>query len=1177
MIPPVTVAIGLPASGRTARLLDRYRQVLRQAGRDGAVGRALWLAPTLRGAAAVRQALLHGGLEACLDPGVLTFDELADRVLTASGNRLRRISPSMQRALLARIVNRAVADNWLNALRESATRSGFVDLVADHLRELRRRGITADAYAQAAARLPGPSDQHLELARLYSEYARRLATATLCDREGHLWAARDLLAAGACPWPGKLELVAADGFAEFTPLQHDVLDGLAQRGAQLLISLLGEAIGGRGNAAANPDSRCAASKRQTPKHEEQGVRSREQTSPAAPSGSDAQDDDIGRADLFAKSEAVLAELVRRHPRAEVDRLPQRPSGWPALDHLNAHLFRNPRRAPPPSPQAIASLDRLEIVAAAGTHDEIVQVARRVKHRLVCDGARPGDLLVVFRSLGGVARRVREVFDEFGIPYALESGQPLLSAPLVRTLLALLRLDQEDWPYRRVVAVVTNSTLAALDDDARSAADRLVRELQIAEGRRTLLDRVEQLASLPLVDDDTEETAVEHRQKTAATALPALQQIATALDRLPTSASHTEWADALRQLSAELGCAPPTDEDAGSRDDEATLGPIAAENRAAWQRVTRALASLDRLATWLDEPPPTLPRSEILHVLVDLATHESLPEPHDEMGRVRVLSAATARTVRAKHVFLAGMSEQAFPSPERVGRLATDADYRRLGGGTSGRQADLSSGAVERSQEEMLLFFEVLTRASERITISYPALDERAQSLPPSPYVAEIESVLESGGTIRHAKPQLSPVADSSPLGSADWRVAAVHAAMEGKHTLLAGLLADRSAPLAGAIEAGLHAVQARAGRNEFSTVEGLVTSQAARDRLAKRFGPRHLWSPSQWEQYATCPYRFFLEHVLSLQPLGELTLETDFARRGSLLHRVLAAFHRRLRDAIGELRVPSRREEAEFQAEFKAAIAEALSDTTNAGLDAALLELDRRQIDRWAEGYYAQHAKYDREWTELDRPPAPAHFEVRFGPPLPGASEDDDPHSTSVPFVLELGDEQIQITGRIDRIDVGTAGGRTVFNVIDYKSGKKPSLKPADIESGQRLQLPLYVMAAQHLLLAADSATPLSAGYWTMQGGFDAKGSLKVSQCAAGELTPGDEWGGWESTVVERVAEFVHAIRHGDFPVYSQDDHCTGRCPFRTVCRIAQVRSLGKIWPPEQETTETTGDLPGHG
>src|SRR4029077_5668233 len=129
----------------------------------------------------------------------------------------------------------------------------------------------------------------------------------------------------------------------------------------------------------------------------------------------------------------------------------------------------------------------------------------------------------------------------------------------------------------------------------------------------------------------------------------------------------------------------------------------------------------------------------------------------------------------KHLFLAGMSEQAFPSPESSGRLATDADYHRLTESANKRSRSGMPPVATRAQGEMLLFYEMITRADESLTISFPALDDKAQSLPPSPYVVELERLTTSSqGRIRRTPPHLSPIApNETPYTIADWRIQAV--------------------------------------------------------------------------------------------------------------------------------------------------------------------------------------------------------------------------------------------------------------------------------------------------------------------------------------------------------------------------------------------------------------------
>jgi ATP-dependent helicase/DNAse subunit B len=467
---------------------------------------------------------------------------------------------------------------------------------------------------------------------------------------------------------------------------------------------------------------------------------------------------------------------------------------------------------------------------------------------------------------------------------------------------------------------------------------------------------------------------------------------------------------------------------------------------------------------------------------------------------------------------------------------------------------------------MLLFYEVISRATESLNISYPAMDEKAQELPPSPYVVELQRMFRSSPKqIKTTKPQLSPVPSKELISSVrDWRIAALAEALQtdGDRKLFAGLIAEpKTAALAQAIDAGVRITHARAHGETFGPAEGVLISPAITNRLKDRFGADHSWSSSQFETYAACPYKFFLENVLGLTPLGDLTLETDFARRGSLLHHVLATFHRKYGDAATEWSALSR-DGTRFDTEIKQALQAAIEAMPREGIEAALLELDRRQIDKWTDRYREQHEKYDIAWTKsanIDEPPRPTHFELRFGRKHPREKGYEDPYSLDKAFELPIGGETVNIVGRIDRIDVGRAGGQTIFNVIDYKSGRRPTLTTDKIESGERLQPALYVMAAQALVFGPN-ATPLWSGYWGMQGGVttDKRWSLHCS--VDGKAS--DDWQALQEKVKTRVVEIVRAARRGDFSIDSRDPNCTSFCDFKTICRIAQARTTNKIPPP---------------
>jgi len=139
--------------------------------------------------------------------------------------------------------------------------------------------------------------------------------------------------------------------------------------------------------------------------------------------------------------------------------------------------------------------------------------------------------------------------------------------------------------------------------------------------------------------------------------------------------------------------------------------------------------------------------------------------------------------------------------------------------------------------------------------------------------------------------------------------------------------------------------------------------------------------------------------------------------------------------------------------------------------------------------------------------------------------------------------------------------GRTVFNVIDYKTGGAKTFNRETVARGTTLQLPVYALAVARLLLDGREAVPWQIGYWyVLKRGFTAK---PLHARDGEDLVPESLWNEMCEALPGTIGGLLDGIRRGEFAVFSQDQHCTGYCPYATVCRIHQIRALGKTWPSE--------------
>jgi ATP-dependent helicase/DNAse subunit B len=337
----------------------------------------------------------------------------------------------------------------------------------------------------------------------------------------------------------------------------------------------------------------------------------------------------------------------------------------------------------------------------------------------------------------------------------------------------------------------------------------------------------------------------------------------------------------------------------------------------------------------------------------------------------------------------------------------------------------------------------------------------------------------------------------------------------------------------------------------------VLQGAAAHEYLATRFALHHTFAATELERYAACPFQFFLERVLKIEPIEDLALEFDVLTRGRVVHDVLAAFHRRVNERLGHPASPLELDAAAFDALLTAAVQESLPPEPTNPVAAALREVDRRLVVEWLSQYRTQFEKYAALWQDFDSTMAPELFEVSFG------RGGEPPPSTDKPLEFLCDGQTIRVSGRIDRIDTGKVAGRAVYNILDYKTGGPIKLDAESIQAGTTLQLPLYAIAAMELLLADRDMISWQAGYWYVrEAGFRPRQALSMYRNDEGRLELEPKWEELRSGLADTVGALVCGIRRGQFPVCNADERCTGRCPYSTICRINQVRSLEKTCQP---------------
>ena len=298
-------------------------------------------------------------------------------------------------------------------------------------------------------------------------------------------------------------------------------------------------------------------------------------------------------------------------------------------------------------------------------------------------------------------------------------------------------------------------------------------------------------------------------------------------------------------------------------------------------------------------------------------------------------------------------------------------------------------------------------------------------------------------------------------------------------------------------------------------------------------------SPTALQDWAVCPYRYFLGRVLRVAERDEAEDELTISplERGALIHDILDTFFRTVANSE-----TSWNEWSDTHRQTLASIADSKMDFAEGrgvtGRD-LLWKRDRELIQNDLQALLEHDNKRRAEHNLVQ-----IESELTFG--LAG----------NPPVAFTLSDaRKVLLRGKIDRID--QSEDRTRLDVIDYKTGRaaprQKDLAEDAVMRGERLQLPFYAVAAGQQR-AESSLTEVSAIYWfiTERGEFS-----KVTIA-------------WNDKATQRFRAvlgcIIDGIDQGLFPARPGDDGYRGprnceHCAYDAVCSTGRQYSWNAIRP----------------
>lgn len=721
---------------------------------------------------------------------------------------------------------------------------------------------------------------------------------------------------------------------------------------------------------------------------------------------------------------------------------------------------------------------LALFRAAGREAEVEEVLRRIE----AASLPLGSVEVVCAHPAEYAALFWEKALRHDLPVTIDRGIPGALTRPVRAALGICDWIETNFPAVRLTRMLEAGVLepGSGADLTGSAAARILRQCGVTLGRKsydvTLAGFAaacdERAGDLELDEDIRASYAVR-----AARARQLAGWIAFVLQTVP------EPSGGLVELGSLLDALESVLDDAAS-----VGGPQDAEAKVAVASGLHSLAPLRELRRGMSFQFALL-RAQLETVVVAAAR----PSPE----ALHVSSLGSPSFAGRRVTFVVGLEEGVVFPAGLEDPVLLDDERRAIAPGRLTTSQERISDAVYRGVAH-------LASLRGHITFSYSCRDLRqGREAYPSWLLFQAHQLLQPGSGLSHnvlidwlgdPATLVAPVQSGATSGSGWWLSGLRGAGMAGMPFVA------RAFP---GIARG-NVADARRESEKFTEYDGLVPAAGA--DLDPRRGDQVV-SASRLESFAGCPFRFFLERGLGLDPVRDEEPDPDAwldpMTRGAALHEIYSTFLRRLR---GEKRRPVA---SDWKSFWKIAREK--------------LDRLRDEIPPPSEAVYAaENEQMERDLRlflslEIARTGAvPVAIELPFGFE---ETEPEEPLSRAEAVSIDIGSGKIRLRGRIDRIDRLADGS---YEVIDYKTGGRWDLYDGTFAGGRLLQHALYAAAARQLLRPGQAKPRVkSSGYyfctergwgeWVLKAGnLDIKPVLNdiAEAIAAGAFVRGGEGAG---------------------------------------------------------------------
>ena len=759
---------------------------------------------------------------------------------------------------------------------------------------------------------------------------------------------------------------------------------------------------------------------------------------------------------------------------------------------------------------------------SGKYDEIWYIAKEILRLVEKENVKFSDIAVTSRSFEEYKTYITEIFSQNHIPYSSSEEIPAIKYPLLKTIRQLILLHLTDFNRNITIDVLKSPyfNLSEFKMPVPAHWDILSRRLNIVEGYNHWSAQLSRWINKDYPLTEAEETGREEvpviSMHQTQILLAVINKINTLFTGLPASANYSEYSARLINIISELIKLP-----GDSTETELDIYNMAISS-------LETIKSFDLIAEQVD-------LQAYLELVLKKFDTLSVPIGTDNIPGVKITDIMSSRGIPVKILFIIGLNEKLFPRLIREDPFLRDTARKQISAVLGVKLDEKLTGYGE----EKLLFYLTINSVSEKLYCSYQRADDNGRPQIPSLYIRELQQIL-TGTTLLELLPSTPSIprrlSDKLKLIDTKYltpKEIAVKYSFDKNYrvdTYLSGLGWD--------ITLFRNARQMAELQNsnwktlsEYDGITGPLPEFT--DKLKKKG-----ISPTSLELYGKCPFKYFIQKVMEIEPLEEPVKDDSIEsiELGRIYHRLLQSIYSDI--DFGNLSVKQitsiiEKNTGDYISEY---------EKNPVGLYPVVWEVIKLELKQNIMEFILSDIAHIRESGYI-----PAYFEQK--------------ESSAVPLSEPKNTIGMKFQGKADRIDILKNNSGVSFRIIDYKYSKYDKNKDLTKDSlnGEHFQLPVYQQLIKHFL--TEKIKPSN--------NIEIQESMLLAMRKNNEgryckkTIPGDFWKVNGSQFSRIIENYLNYINSGAFFIYlpknrHAGDYCS-YCPYKTICRKNQQPLLQRI------------------